>query len=74
MLAHGLATGLSLERDLVAATLLPERGRMALPAEPGLGIAPDEAAIESCATRPWSESLALGALPALDAARASAAG
>ncbi len=66
-LAHGLATGLSLERDLVAAPLLPERGCMALPAAPGLGVAPDAAAIERCATGPWSPPIALGALPALDA-------
>lgn len=73
-LAHGLATGLSLERDLVAAPLLPERGRMALPDAPGLGIAPDDAAIERAATGPWSAPIALGALPTLDAATAPAGG
>jgi L-alanine-DL-glutamate epimerase-like enolase superfamily enzyme len=66
-LAHGLATGLALESDLVAAPLLPERGRMALPAAPGLGVEPDEAAIERCATGPWSARVALGPLPALNA-------
>ena len=61
--AHGLATGLSLGQDLVAVPLLPERGRMALPAAPGLGIAPEESAIERCATGPWSVARAASGLP-----------
>jgi len=73
-LAHGLATGLALERDLVAAPLLPERGRMALPDAPGLGIAPDEAAIERAATGPWSAPRALGAHPTLGAVTAPSVG
>ena len=64
--AHGLATGLALGQDLVSAPLLPEGGRMALPAAPGLGIAPDGGAIERLATGPWSE--APGAVPALGGA------
>ena len=52
--AHGLATGLALGEDLVSDPLLPEGGRMALPAAPGLGVTPDPAAIERCATGPWS--------------------
>lgn len=72
--AHGLATGLSLRRDIVLESLLPERGQMARPAAPGLGIEPDDSAIERCATGPWSTPLALGMLPELATAGARASG
>ena len=59
--AHGLSTGLLLADDLVAAPLLPEHGRMALPAAAGLGVSPRPSAIERCATGPWSQARAPGA-------------
>ncbi len=73
-LAHGLSTGLALEYDLVSSPLLPERGAMALPASPGLGVEPDEAAIENCATGPWSEPITFRELPTLTVAAAMPAG
>lgn len=53
--AHGLATSEHLATDIVARTLLPERGRLALPAAAGLGIDVDEAALEAAATGPWRD-------------------
>ncbi|MDA0271053.1 MAG: o-succinylbenzoate synthase [Chloroflexi bacterium] len=53
--AHGLSTGEHLAADLVARTLVPERGRLAVPQAPGLGIEIDEASLEVVATAPWRE-------------------
>jgi len=53
--AHGLATGEHLSADVVASTLRPRAGRMALPSSPGLGIAPEPAALDAIASGPWSE-------------------
>lgn len=51
--AHGLSTAAHLAADVVAAPLVPVDGRMALPAGPGLGLAPEPAAVEALATGPW---------------------
>lgn len=61
--AHGLATGHALAEDLLRTPLLPVRGRMALPAAPGLGVAPEEGAIDRAATGPWSEADAPAGAP-----------
>ncbi|GMU41015.1 MAG: dipeptide epimerase [Chloroflexota bacterium] len=52
--AHGLSTGEHLAADVVATTLVPVRGRMALPDGAGLGLAVAEAALEAVATGPWA--------------------
>ena len=52
--ACGLATGALLARDL-APGLEPERGRLELPRGPGLGIAPDPAALRALAAGPCIE-------------------
>ncbi|MSQ35809.1 MAG: o-succinylbenzoate synthase [Dehalococcoidia bacterium] len=54
-LAHGLGTGDQLAADVVARTLVPARGALALPAVPGLGVAIDAAALAAVATGPWRE-------------------
>lgn len=51
--AHGLGTGIHLERDVVASTLVPKDGRLALPDAPGLGIEVDKAALEAVADGAW---------------------
>jgi o-succinylbenzoate synthase len=53
--AQGLGTGAHLGADVVASTLLPRAGRLALPSFSGLGIAPDPEALEAVATGPWTE-------------------
>lgn len=53
--AQGLGTGAHLGADVVASTLLPRAGRLAVPAADGLGIAPDPQALEAVATGPWTE-------------------
>ncbi len=57
-LAHGLGTGEQLAADVVAHTLVPARGVLALPAAPGLGVAVDAAALAAVATGPWREQRA----------------
>ncbi len=52
--AHGLATGEHLGADIVAETVLPRAGRLAVPVGAGLGVAIDEAALDAAATAPWS--------------------
>ena len=54
--AQGLGTGAHLGADVVASTLLPRAGRLAVPASNGLGIAPDPQALEAVATGPWTEA------------------
>ena len=51
--AHGLATADHLAADLVRAPLRPNRGAIALPSEPGLGVALDEELLEAAATGAW---------------------
>jgi o-succinylbenzoate synthase len=58
--AQGLGTGAHLGADVVSNTLLARAGRLALPTTPGLGIAPDDAALDAVATAPWTE-LSIGA-------------
>ncbi|MGE3960318.1 MAG: mandelate racemase/muconate lactonizing enzyme family protein [Dehalococcoidia bacterium] len=53
--AHGLGTGEHLAADVTAATILPTGGRISVPAAPGLGVAPDDAALDAVATGPWVE-------------------
>lgn len=53
--AHGLSTGGHLGADVVAHTLVPAAGRLALPSAPGLGVDVDEDALDAVATAPWSE-------------------
>ncbi len=53
--AQGLGTGAHLGADVVAQTLLPRAGRLALPSSAGLGIAPDPEALDAVATAPWTE-------------------
>ncbi|TAK75723.1 MAG: o-succinylbenzoate synthase [Dehalococcoidia bacterium] len=53
--AHGLSTGGHLGADVVARTLVPADGRLALPSAPGLGIDVDGDALDAVATAPWSE-------------------
>jgi len=53
--AQGLGTGAHLGADVTASTLIARAGRLALPSEPGLGIAPDVDALEAVATGPWTE-------------------
>ena len=55
--AHGLSTGEHLAADVVARTLVPTRGMLALPAGPGLGVTIDEGALDRVATAPWSARL-----------------
>lgn len=52
--AHGLSTGEHLAADIVARTLVPERGRLGLPPGPGLGVEVDAAALEAVATGDWA--------------------
>lgn len=52
--AHGLSTGEHLAGDIVARTLTPAGGRMALPLGPGLGVEVDADALDEIATAPWS--------------------
>jgi o-succinylbenzoate synthase len=54
--AHGLGTGEHLGGDVVAQTLLPRAGRLALPAAPGLGVDYDNGALDAVATGPWREA------------------
>jgi o-succinylbenzoate synthase len=54
--AHGLGTGEHLAADVVAKTLRPRAGRLALPSEPGLGVTYDDDALDAVATAPWSEA------------------
>ena len=58
--AHGLATGEHLSADVVASTLRPRAGRMAIRSSPGLSIAPEPAALDAIATAPWSEVAVTG--------------
>ncbi len=51
--AHGLGTGEHLATDVLPTTILPERGRLTLPAAAGLGVTLDEDALEAVATAPW---------------------
>lgn len=51
--AHGLATGELLGDDVTSRTLLPQDGRMRVPAAPGLGVEVDPAALDRVATGPW---------------------
>lgn len=51
--AHGLSTLPLLEDDLIVRSLTVERGRMALPQAPGLGVELDEAALERYALSRW---------------------
>lgn len=53
--AHGLSTGEHLVGDVVARTLTPVGGRLALPSSPGLGIEVDADALDAVATAPWSD-------------------
>ncbi|MBM4415359.1 MAG: hypothetical protein FJ035_03685, partial [Chloroflexi bacterium] len=53
--AHGMGTGEQLAADVVARTLVPERGVLALPTLPGLGVAIDAAALDGVAAGPWRE-------------------
>jgi o-succinylbenzoate synthase len=53
--AHGLSTGGHLGVDVVAGTLVPAGGRLALPAAPGLGVDIDQAALAAVAMAPWSD-------------------
>jgi len=53
--AHGLSTGEHLGGDVVACTLVPLDGRIALPAAPGLGIEVDADALDAVATASWSD-------------------
>ncbi|MEX2445793.1 MAG: enolase C-terminal domain-like protein [Dehalococcoidia bacterium] len=52
--AHGLGTGEHLAGDVTASTLRPSSGRLALPAQPGLGVDVDDGALDAVATAPWS--------------------
>ena len=52
-LAHGLGTAEHLAADLVATPLVPARGVLRVPPEPGLGLKLDEAALEAAATGDW---------------------
>ena len=54
-LAHGLGTAEHLAADLVARPLIPVRGALHIPSPIGLGIEPDEAAVEAVATGDWVE-------------------
>jgi o-succinylbenzoate synthase len=54
--AHGLATGEHLGADIVARTVRPRAGRLAVPVSPGLGVALDDGALDAVATAPWSEA------------------
>ena len=53
--AHGLGTAEHLAADLVARPLVPDAGVLRVPSTPGLGVAPDEAALEAVATGDWVE-------------------
>ncbi len=53
--AHGLSTGEHLGGDVVARTLVPADGRLALPSASGLGIEVDAAALDAVATAGWSD-------------------
>jgi o-succinylbenzoate synthase len=53
--AQGLGTGAHLGADVVDHTLTARAGRLALPSAPGLGVAPDDAALDAVATAPWTE-------------------
>ncbi len=53
--AHGLSTGEHLAGDIVARTLTPVDGRLALPSSPGLGIEVDADALDAVATASWSD-------------------
>ena len=44
--AHGLATGLLLEEDLLSTPLVPRRGTLSTPPGPGLGVAVDKEILE----------------------------
>ena len=46
--AHGLATGLLLADDLASPRLLPQRGGLATPSSPGLGVKVDPALLRKC--------------------------
>ena len=57
-ISHGLSTGEHLAADVVARSLVPTRGMLALPAGRegvGLGVTLDEAALDRVATAPWTE-------------------
>ncbi len=54
--AHGLGTGEHLAADVVAKTLRPRAGRLALPGASGLGVDYDAAALDAVATSPWREA------------------
>ena len=53
--AHGLGTAEHLAADLVAKPLIPRRGVLRVPSAIGLGVEPDEAALEAVATGDWVE-------------------
>jgi o-succinylbenzoate synthase len=53
--AHGLATGEQLAADIVARSLVPERGVLALPAAPGLGIDVDDRVLDAVSIGRWVE-------------------
>lgn len=53
--AHGLSTGELLAADVVAQTLVPLGGALAVPEAPGLGIEVDEEHLEAVATGAWCE-------------------
>ena len=53
--AHGLGTAEHLAADLVARPLVPDAGVLRVPSTPGLGVEPDEAALEAVATGDWVE-------------------
>ncbi|MYI83121.1 MAG: o-succinylbenzoate synthase [Chloroflexi bacterium] len=53
--AHGLSTAEHLAADLVARPLVPHRGVLHVPSAVGLGVEPDEAALEAAATGDWVE-------------------
>lgn len=51
--AHGLSTAEHLAADLVARPLVPRRGVLRVPSAVGLGVEPDEVALEAAATGDW---------------------
>ena len=53
--AHGLGTAEHLAADLVAEPLVPDAGVLRVPSAVGLGVEPDEAALEAVATGDWVE-------------------
>lgn len=53
--AHGLGTAEHLAADIVARPLVPRGGVLRVPSATGLGVEPDEAALEAVATGDWAE-------------------